>query len=504
MENQKLLKENKKLEKNDEKEIDLKYQKKFSFYKFILMKYIHQYYIFIIIISIIFLIIYKFYYKKSDINNDIYDENNDKKIIKEKSNINKNTNYIIENEKNKNNLIINKSEDIFEEEDLDKKEKDFIDINNNMTDIIKKVNEYILNCQNDILTEGIKQSSNYPKITALTALYNSENTIKATIRSIQNQKMADIEILIIDDFSTDNSLKIIEDLQKEDKRIRIIRNKENNGPLYSKSIGALSAKGKYIMQLDSDDLFINENIFDICYNEAEKNNIDILEFSGFRSKQKFLNLTKSPRIPRYLRYKKNNTIVNQPKLSSFIYKKRINKVIRLIDGYLWGKCIKTDIYKKALDVLGEKLYKQKIYYGDDRIVNFVLFRVANSFKFIKEYGIIYYSTPHSILNSSNKIRNCHDELINIMNIYNLTKDSYDYIFAIFELNKRWDKLISPGLNEENKNLAKNLIQEIKLCKYISKKNNKKMEKYLKYLNKSIFFHYIWKLNLMLLFVLVYF
>ena len=215
------------------------------------------------------------------------------------------------------------------------------------------------------------------------------------------------------------------------------------GPLYSKSIGCLKARGKYIMQLDSDDLFINENIFNICYNESENNNIDILEFSGFRSKTQYLNESAKPRIPLYLRFKENNLTVYQPELSNFIYKKRINRIIRLIDGYLWGKCIKSEIYRKALDTLGEELYTQKIFYGDDRIVNFILFKVANSFKFIEEYGIIYYSTKNSILNSNKKRRNCHDELINIQNIFNFTKNSLDSQIAAYEIIFRWKKLILP-------------------------------------------------------------
>ena len=241
------------------------------------------------------------------------------------------------------------------------------------------------------------------------------------------------------------------------------------GPLYSKSLGVLKAKGKYIMQLDSDDLFINKKIFNICYEEAEKNNIDILEFSGFRSKPKYLNISKEPRIPRYLRHKENNITIIQPELSTYIYKNN-SKNVQLIDGYLWGKCIKRDIYIKALDTIGKDIYTQKLFYGDDRLVNFILFRVANSFKFIREYGIIYYNTKDSILNSVNKIRNCHDELINIMNIYNFTKNSTDLEIVAFEIRFRWRKLILPGLNKENTKYARNLINQTIKSKFVSKKS----------------------------------
>ena len=58
--------------------------------------------------------------------------------------------------------------------------------------------------------------------------------------------MSDIEILLIDDYSSDNSLNIIEKCQKEDKRIKIIKNNKNRGSLFSRSLGVLNSKGKYI------------------------------------------------------------------------------------------------------------------------------------------------------------------------------------------------------------------------------------------------------------------
>ena len=156
--------------------------------------------------------------------------------------------------------------------------------------------------------------------------------------------MVDIEILIIDDFSSDNSPEIMEQLQKEDIRIKVIRNKKNKGALFSRSLGALKAKGLYIMALDSDDLFINENIFYLCYKEGINNNLDIIEFSGFQVIKKILRLNnKTPKIAFYLRYKTNNLVLKQPNLFNFLYKKNKTKITKLIDGYIWGKCIKRYI-----------------------------------------------------------------------------------------------------------------------------------------------------------------
>ena len=290
--------------------------------------------------------------------------------------------------------------------------------------------------------------------------------------------MGDIEILLIDDFSSDNSLIKIEQLQKEDNRIKIIKNNKNKGALFSRSLGVLKAKGLYIMALDSDDLFINENIFNLCYKEGKNNNLDIIEFSGYQVKKTILRLNKQyPKIAFYLRHKTNTHILKQPDLFNFLYQKNKTKIIRLIDGYIWGKCIKKDIYLKTLNTLGEKIYNQYINFGEDRIVNFILFKVANSFKFIDEIGIIYIYNPLSILHSYNKESITHDELINIMNIYNYTKNTKDIKIVLYEIQYRWKSIIKPGLNEENKKNIKFLILSLLNCTLIRKKEKQKLIKF---------------------------
>ena len=138
--------------------------------------------------------------------------------------------------------------------------------------------------------------------------------------------MTEIEILLIDDNSSDNSLRIIKNLQKEDQRIRILKNKKNSGCVFSRSIGVLLSRGKYIIFLDSDDLFVNQYIFNICYNQLENNNIDIIEFSAFYSDKKILRLNNNfPPIPYYLK-KKKRLIVKQPELFNSLYKKKLEKL----------------------------------------------------------------------------------------------------------------------------------------------------------------------------------
>ena len=340
--------------------------------------------------------------------------------------------------------------------------------------------KYIKLCQKGILINKVKTIIIKFKITSIIAVYNSENTIKTAVRSIQNQNMKEIEILLVDDYSTDNSLKIIEELQRRDKRIKIIKNKKNRGALYSKSIAALNSKGQYIFLLDSDDLFAHINLFNICFNEVKQNNIDILEFSGFISNNKVNKYQDLRNIPLYIRFKKNNQIIEQPYLSKFIYRRKDNKIIRLIDGYLWGKCIKAEIYKKSLKIIGVKVYNKNVNYGDDRLVNYILFKIALRFKFIDVKGYIYnINNKLSITRKKNYIKNCHDELINLMNLFRFTKNTEEIEIVIYEIKFRWKWLIYPGLNKENKINLDNLLKKLLKSKYVNKINQIILNSFLK-------------------------
>ena len=90
-----------------------------------------------------------------------------------------------------------------------------------------------LNKEEKLTTEKKFEISENPKISIIIPIYNNEQSITSTIRSIQNQNLLDIEIVCINDHSNDTSLKILKNLQKNDPRIGVIRNKSNRGILYN-------------------------------------------------------------------------------------------------------------------------------------------------------------------------------------------------------------------------------------------------------------------------------
>lgn len=92
-----------------------------------------------------------------------------------------------------------------------------------------------------------------PLVSVLIATYNSDAFVKDTVESIINQTYKNLEIVISDDCSTDNTIKIVENLQQKDSRIILIKNKKNLGIADNMNKGIMNCKGKYIAILDGDD-----------------------------------------------------------------------------------------------------------------------------------------------------------------------------------------------------------------------------------------------------------
>ena len=118
-----------------------------------------------------------------------------------------------------------------------------------------------------------------PKISIISAIYNKENFISRFLASIQYQSFKEIEIILIDDCSIDNTVNIIEKLQKKDKRIILIKHFKNKGTLISRNEGILKSNGEYLLISDPDDILLND-ILNKSYKMVKKFNYDILRFDA--------------------------------------------------------------------------------------------------------------------------------------------------------------------------------------------------------------------------------
>lgn len=112
-----------------------------------------------------------------------------------------------------------------------------------------------------------------PKISVIIPVYNAEKYLKECLGSILNNTLKDIEVICVDDGSTDNSLKMLKEYSEHDKRIRILT-QENSGAAIARNAGIEAAEGQYLYFLDSDD-FVDNNIFEKLYKQITKYNADI-------------------------------------------------------------------------------------------------------------------------------------------------------------------------------------------------------------------------------------
>lgn len=113
-----------------------------------------------------------------------------------------------------------------------------------------------------------------PKVSIIVPVYNAEKYLERCINSLKNQTLEDIEIILVDDFSTDSSLEICNKMAMEDSRIKVIH-KENEGAGFARNAALKIATGEYIGFADSDD-FIDIDMFKTLYEKAEKYNSDLV------------------------------------------------------------------------------------------------------------------------------------------------------------------------------------------------------------------------------------
>lgn len=115
------------------------------------------------------------------------------------------------------------------------------------------------------------------KISVIVPAHNVEDSVKACVDSIVNQTLKDIEVIIVDDASTDSTPEIIDEYAKKDSRVRVIHCETNVGTCKARKLGVEISTGRFIMFVDGDDS-IRLDSCEKLYNEMLVNDYDILQF----------------------------------------------------------------------------------------------------------------------------------------------------------------------------------------------------------------------------------
>ena len=158
-----------------------------------------------------------------------------------------------------------------------------------------------------------------PKVSVIIPIYNTEKYLKKCLDSVCNQTLSDIEILCINDCSTDNSLKILQESALRDFRIKIINLDVNKGASNARNLGIEYAKGEFLSFIDSDD-YIDLDFYEKLYKKAINEDLDCVK-GNYKDAQYG-----------YVDYELNKKILEDKNNFSFAYCSAIFKK-KIIDKY---------------------------------------------------------------------------------------------------------------------------------------------------------------------------
>ena len=251
---------------------------------------------------------------------------------------------------------------------------------------------------------------NSVKISIIIPVYNVEKYISQCLDSAINQSLKDIEIIIVDDCGSDNSMDIAQEYAKNDSRIKIIKNSQNQGPFTSRNNAVLAANGEYLVFLDSDD-FLDLKACEIAYNATKDGYYDIIKFNAYNYENG--NTTIFDKIL------KNDSFESLEEYSDYIYRNYKRKGNPRWS--IWGGVFNRDMYLKAFEILGAKC---RITMAEDVLMSFVLWNLSNKFRHISDILYYYRNNPDSSTKTKNKViiaRNSKDRIFVINKIKELSK-----------------------------------------------------------------------------------
>lgn len=191
------------------------------------------------------------------------------------------------------------------------------------------------------------------KVSIIIPVYNSRKYLKKCLDSVCNQSLEDIEIIILDDMSTDGSLDIVRNYEKNDSRIKVISMNTNCGPGALRNIGICEANGEYIGFVDSDD-YIEPDMYSVLYQKMIQNDVDIVacnfvkEVYGIDYKKILFGVSSNSL---------QETIIEPKKEPDFLYDQAVvcwNKLYKheFIENFTFPEYLKYEDYPMVINMLG--------------------------------------------------------------------------------------------------------------------------------------------------------
>lgn len=226
----------------------------------------------------------------------------------------------------------------------------------------------------------------YPIISIIVPVYNVEKYIRRCIQSIINQTYKDIEIILVNDGSTDMSKSICDEYKKKDSRIILI-NKENGGLSDARNAGIRKARGKYLAFVDSDD-FIHEKMLEKMYDRIIYDDSDMAVCGYIEYFEE-----KTEKNRKYV-YGKNGIITAEQYFESILNDENIG-------NYAWNKLYKKKLFDNVFFPKGQAF--------EDINTTYKLVLLSNKISVVNEALYYYQQRDNSISNLVN-INHLRDQI----------------------------------------------------------------------------------------------
>ena len=308
-----------------------------------------------------------------------------------------------------------------------------------------------------------------PLVSVVIPVYNAEKTLSSCLESVMNQTYANLEIIVVNDGSTDNSRTIIEDYAIEDSRI-VVFEKENAGLVQARKSGIDIASGKYIQYLDSDDT-LHEDAVSLLVDKAEKTQADIVVAPFV-----FCNDGKVQK----------STFSAFVELSGRDYLKKI-----LFEKAYW--CVWSKFHLRSL--YQNEIERPEISLGEDAVLSTQLLMCSHKVTSVDYIIIDYNFTPSSMSHPSNFDDKKYKDFVDYtewVEKYIIKKgagNDFQESLAFFHIRNTFRRIYWKRLRDANKEMKRVLI-DLKCFPYFMNHLTRRERKIVKTYQTSFFMGYL--------------
>lgn len=270
-----------------------------------------------------------------------------------------------------------------------------------------------------------------PKVSVIVPVYNVEQYVEKSLKTLVEQTLEEIEIIVVNDGSTDNSKKVVQKIMKQFPDKMVYVEKENGGLSDARNYGIPYAKGEYIAFLDSDD-YVEKDMYQKMYELAKKEDSDMVECDF------------------YWEYPDK---IKKDVGELYEGKKEMLEKVRVV---AWNKLIKKEILEKA------KIEFPKGYRYEDVAFTYKLIPYLEKVSFLKEPCIHYVQRNNSISNVQNErnkeIFDVLDDVIRYYQekgIYETYQTELEYVYTRYAFCSSFLRIVKI----EEKTIRKKLLKE---------------------------------------------